>query len=82
MELLKQIAPNVTRAAVIRDPSQFSGIGESAAIQTMAPSLGVEVSPVDARDVGEIERAITNLAHGIQGGLIVTARPRRSATAN
>ena len=73
LELLKQIAPNVTRAAVIRDPSQFSGIGEAAAIQTMAPSLGVEVSPVDARDVSEIERAITLIARDSNGGLIVTA---------
>jgi putative ABC transport system substrate-binding protein len=73
LELLKRIAPNVTRAAVIRDPSQFSGIGEAAAIQTMAPSLGVEVSPVDARDAKEIERAITEFARGSNGGLIVTA---------
>ena len=73
LELLKQIAPNVTRAAVIRDPSQFSGIGEAAAIQTMAPSLGIEVSPVDARDVSEIERAITLTARDSNGGLIVTA---------
>src|SRR5215471_4426719 len=73
LELLKQIAPNVTRAAVIRGPSQFSGIGEAAAIQTMAPSLGVEVSPVDARDVSEIERAITLTARDSNGGLIVTA---------
>ena len=47
LELLKQIAPGVTRAAVIRDPSQFSGVGQFAAIQTVAPSFGVEVSPVD-----------------------------------
>jgi putative ABC transport system substrate-binding protein len=73
LELLKQIAPNVTRAAVIRDPSQFSGIGEAAAIQTIAPSLGVEVSPVDARDVSEIERAITLISRDSNGGLIVTA---------
>jgi putative ABC transport system substrate-binding protein len=73
LELLKQIAPNVTRAAVIRDPSQFSGIGEAAAIQTMAPSLGVEVSPVDARDVSDIERVITLIARDSHGGLIVTA---------
>jgi putative ABC transport system substrate-binding protein len=73
LELLKQIAPNVTRAAVIRDPSQFSGVGEAAAIQTMAPSLGVEVSPVDARDVSEIERAITLISRDSNGGLIVTA---------
>jgi putative ABC transport system substrate-binding protein len=73
LELLKQIAPNVTRAAVIRDPGQFSGIGEVAAIQAMAPSLGVEVSPVDARDASDIDRAITLVARNSNGGLIVTA---------
>ncbi len=72
MELLKQIAPNVTRAAVIRDPSESSGIGQFAVIQAMAPSLGVEVSPVDARDVSEIERAITLFARGSNGGMIMT----------
>ena len=73
LELLKQIAPNVTRVAVIRDPGQFSGIGEVAAIQAMAPSLGVEVSHVDARDVSDIDRAITLIARNSNGGLIVTA---------
>jgi putative tryptophan/tyrosine transport system substrate-binding protein len=72
LELLKQIAPNVKRAAVIRDPSQFSGVGELAAIQTVAQSLGVEVSAVNARDGSEIERAITLIAGGSNGGLIVT----------
>jgi putative tryptophan/tyrosine transport system substrate-binding protein len=72
LELLKQIAPNVTRAAVIRDPSQFSGVGELSAIQTVAPSLKIEVSPIDARDADEIERALTAFARGSNGGLIVT----------
>ena len=73
LELLKQIAPNVKRAAVIRDPSQSSGIGLFTAIQAMAPSLGVEVSPVDARnDVREIERAITLLARDSNSGMIMT----------
>jgi len=72
LELLKQVAPGVTRAAVIRDPSQFSGVGELAAIQAIAPSLSVDLSPVDARDVQAIERAITDFARKPNGGLIVT----------
>jgi putative tryptophan/tyrosine transport system substrate-binding protein len=73
LELLKQIAPNVRRAAVIRDPSESSGIGIFTAIQAMAPSLGVEVSSVDARnDVSEIERAITLFARDPNGGMIMT----------
>ena len=62
LELLKQIAPGVTRAAVLRDPTQAGGIGEFAVIQAMAPSLRVEVSPVDVRDAGEIERAVAAFA--------------------
>ncbi len=73
LELLKEIAPRVTRAAVIRDPSQFSGVGALAAIQTVAPSFGVDLSPVDARDAGEIERAIADFARQSNGGVIVTA---------
>ena len=73
LELLKQIAPGVTRAAVLRDPAIPAGIGQFAAIQAVAPSLGVELSPVDVRDAGEIERAITAFARGSNGGLIVTA---------
>jgi len=73
LELLKQIAPGVTLAAVIRDPSEFSGVGQFAAIQTVAQSLGVEVNPVDARAAGEIERAVTAFARGSNSGLIVTA---------
>jgi putative ABC transport system substrate-binding protein len=57
LELLKQIAPRVTRAAVIRDPAISSGIGQFGALQSAASSLGVEVSPVNVRDAGEIERA-------------------------
>ena len=72
LELLKQIAPSVSRVAVVRDPVEFSGVGQMAAIQTSAPSFGVEVSPVDARDAKEIERTITTFAHGSNGGLIVT----------
>src|SRR5262245_9520743 len=73
LELLKQIAPNVKRAAVIRDPVQFSGVGQLAAIQTVAQSLGLEVSPVDARTASDIERAITLTARDSNSGLVVTA---------
>ena len=59
LELLKQIAPGVTRAAVIRDAAISSGIGQWAAIQSMAPSLGVEVIPVNVREAPEIERSVT-----------------------
>jgi putative ABC transport system substrate-binding protein len=72
LELLKQIAPDVTHAAVIRDPSQFSGVGELAAIQAIAPLLRLDVSPIDARDTGEIERGIEVFARQANGGLIVT----------
>jgi len=73
LELLKQIAPSVTRVAVIRDPVQASGGGQLGAIQGAAPSFGVELSPVGVRDAGEIERAVTAFARGSNGGLIVTS---------
>ena len=73
LELLKEVAPCVTRAAVLRDPAVASGIGQFGAIQAVAPSLGVELSPVDVRDAGEIDRAVTAFARGLNGGLIVTA---------
>jgi len=73
LELLKEIAPRVTRAAVLRDPTIASGIGQFAAVQAVAPSLGVELSPVDVHDVGEIERAVAAFARSDNGGLIVTA---------
>jgi putative ABC transport system substrate-binding protein len=72
LELLKQIGPGVTRAAVVRDPAIASGIGQFAAIQAVAPSLGVELSPIDARDAPEIERAVTAFARPGNSGLIVT----------
>jgi putative ABC transport system substrate-binding protein len=72
LELLKQIAPSVMRAAVVRDPVAV-GIGQFAAIQAVAPSLQVELSPIDARDATEIERAVTAFAKGPNGGLIVTS---------
>jgi len=73
LELLKQLAPNLTRAAVLRDPTIASGIGQFAAVQAVAPSLGMDLSSVDVRDAAEIERAITTFARSSNGGLIVTA---------
>jgi ABC-type uncharacterized transport system substrate-binding protein len=64
LELLKEIAPNVTRVAVLRDPAIASGIGQFGAVQIVAPSLGVQLSPLDVRDAGEIERAIGHLQAG------------------
>jgi putative ABC transport system substrate-binding protein len=73
LELLKEIAPNVTRAAVIRDPTQFSSIAVVAAIQALAPTFRVEINMVDPRNPGEIERAITTFAKARNGGLITLA---------
>jgi putative ABC transport system substrate-binding protein len=73
LELLKQIVPSVTRAAVLRDPAIASGVGQFAVIQSVAPPLGVELTPVSVRDAGEIERAVTAFARSGNGGLIVTA---------
>src|SRR5215472_12051531 len=75
LELLKEIAPNVTRVAVLRDPAIVSGTGQFGAIQSVAPSLGVELTPVNVRDPGEIERAISAFARSSNGGLIVTVSP-------
>jgi ABC-type uncharacterized transport system substrate-binding protein len=72
LELLKEIAPAVTRAAVIRDPDFSQGAGQFSAVQTAAPSLGIEARPVNVRDPGEIERAIAAFARSGNGGLIVT----------
>ena len=73
LELLKEIAPGVTRAAVLRDPAMPDGIGQFAAIQSVAPSLRVEVNPVNMRDATEIERAVAAFARSSTGGLIVTS---------
>jgi putative ABC transport system substrate-binding protein len=78
LELLKEIAPGVTRAAVLRDPTTTSGIGQFAVIQAVAPAVGVEVSPVNVRDAAEIERAVAAFARVANGGLIVTATPLAS----
>src|SRR5262245_26910155 len=72
-ELLKEVAPGVTRAAVLRDPAIAAGIGQFAVIQYVAPSVGVEVSTVSVSDEAEIERGITAFARQPNGGLIVTA---------
>jgi putative ABC transport system substrate-binding protein len=73
LELLKEIAPQVRRAAVIRDTGIAAGAGQLGALQSVAPSLGVELRPVGVRDAGEIERTITAFARESNGGLIVTA---------
>jgi putative ABC transport system substrate-binding protein len=73
LELLKQIAPGVTRAAVLRDPAITAGIGQFAIIQSVAPAIGMEVSPVAVRDAAEIERAVAAFARSSNGGMIVTA---------
>jgi len=73
LELLKQIAPGVTRAAILRDPATPTGPAMFGVIQAVAPSLRVEVNPVSMRDAGEIERAVAAFARSPNGGLIVTA---------
>jgi putative ABC transport system substrate-binding protein len=75
LELLKQIAPRVTRAAVLREAATTAGIGQFAAIQAVAPLFGVELSPIEVRDVAEIERAVVAIARESNGGLIVTGSP-------
>src|SRR6516164_1551386 len=72
LELLKEIAPRVKHAAVLRDAGDPAGIGQWGAIQTAAPSFGVELRPVDVRDAGEIERGLTAMARSSNSGLIVT----------
>jgi putative ABC transport system substrate-binding protein len=72
VELLKEIAPRVTRVAVLRDPAISSGTGQLGAIQSVAPSFGVELSPLNMRDAPEIERAVTAFAQSSNGGLLVT----------
>jgi putative tryptophan/tyrosine transport system substrate-binding protein len=72
LELLKEIVPGLTRSLVIRDPGQFSGIGEFAAIEAVAPSLGVELTALDARNTSEIEHVIPDFARRPASGLVVT----------
>jgi putative ABC transport system substrate-binding protein len=75
LELLKEIAPTVTRAAVMRDPSITSGPGQFAGAQAAAAALGVELRPLDVRNPSEIERGLRGFARGSNNGLIVTASP-------
>jgi putative ABC transport system substrate-binding protein len=79
LELLKEIAPGITRVAVIRDPTLVSGGAQLGAIQSIAPSFGAELSLIDARDEAELERTLTAFAHGSNGGLIVTTSPSAAA---
>jgi putative ABC transport system substrate-binding protein len=72
-ELLKQIAPNVTRALVFRDPTSAAGIGQFGAVRSVAQSLGVELTPLNVRDTDEIERNVAAFARSSNGGAIVTA---------
>jgi putative ABC transport system substrate-binding protein len=73
LELLKQIAPGVTRAAVLRDAALTSGTGQFAVVQSVASAVGVEVSPVNVHDAREIERAVAVFARSPNGGLVVTS---------
>ena len=75
LELLKEVAPRVTRAAVLRDTSIGVGLAQFGAIQALAPSLGVELRPVDVRDASEIERALAAFAQGSNDGMIVIGSP-------
>jgi putative ABC transport system substrate-binding protein len=75
LEILKQIAPGLKRVAVLRDPAITSGIGQFAVIQYVAPSVGVEVSPVDVRDVSAIESVLASFSRAGNVGLIVAASP-------
>jgi len=75
LELLKEVAPRTTRVAMIRDFTTAAGAGMFGAIQAVAPSVGVELSPIDVRDAGEIEHAVTAFARSPNGGLIVTGGP-------
>jgi putative ABC transport system substrate-binding protein len=73
LELLKEIAPRVSRAGVIRDPAQTAGTGQFGVIQSVAPSVGMEVSTINVRDAPEIERGIAAFARSANGGLILTS---------
>jgi putative ABC transport system substrate-binding protein len=73
LELLKEIAPGMARVAVIRDPTARSGGGQLGAIQAVAPSLGVDVKPIDAGELDTIEHDLVEFAHDTKGGLIVTS---------
>jgi putative ABC transport system substrate-binding protein len=78
LELLKEVAPSVRRAAVLRDPAVASGVGQFAIIQAVAPSLGVELRTIDVGDSGEIERGVVAFAREPNGGLIIVGSPSAS----
>jgi len=82
LELLKEIAPSVTRAAVLRDAGAAVGIGQFAVIQSVAPSVGIEVKPIDLRGPADIERAIATFAQRSNGGIILTASSTGAANVN
>src|SRR6516165_8929404 len=82
LELLKEIAPSVTHAAVLRDPTFAAGIGQFAVIQAVAPSVGIEVSPIDLREPNQIERAIATFAQSPNGGIIQAVSGIGGANAN
>jgi putative ABC transport system substrate-binding protein len=75
-ELLKEVAPNVTRVAVLRDPSISSDIGQFAVIQSVTASIGLEPSPIDVDDPSAIERSVADFANSPNGGLIIVAGAR------
>ena len=82
LELLKEIAPSVTHAAVLRDAGTAAGIGQFAVIQSVAPSVGIDVSPIDLRGPAQIERVIANFAQKSNGGIILTAGVTGAANVN
>ena len=82
LELLKEIAPSVTHAAILRNASTAPGIGQFAVIQAVAPLVGIEVSSIDLRGPAQIERAIASFARKSNGGLILTASPTGAANVN
>ena len=82
LELFKELAPSVTHAAVLRDPGFAHGIGQFAVIQAAAPSVGIEVSPIDLREPSQIERAIGTFAQSPNGGIIVAASGIAAANVN
>jgi putative ABC transport system substrate-binding protein len=82
LELLKEIAPHVTRAAIVRDAAITAGIGQWAVIQSVAPSLGIDVRPVNVRDASEIERVVTAFARSTNCGLVLTGSALANVHAN
>src|SRR6516164_2147743 len=82
LELLKEIAPSVTHAAVLREPTFAYGIGQFAVIQAVAPSVGIDVSPIDLRGPAQIERALANFAQRPNGGIIQVASPIGASNVN